>query len=94
MPLDADVAAALTAFNANADYDSATDASKAMAFAAACRKLIGLRAQLGRKADEQISFDTASLYKMLEDAQEFASQLASSSPSGGYQYANFSSYRE
>lgn len=90
------IAEANEAFVTNADYDTAPDSTKALAFSAACRKFIGLRMQIGShggRGSESVQYDTASLQQMLKKAEAYASQISVAAASGVTEYFDASCYR-
>lgn len=88
MPSTSDVTnlqAAKSAYYANADYRVDGSSSKAFAFAAACRRLIGLlpkSGQHGGTGGEAYSFDLMTLQKEAKTAEDWAAKSAATSVAG------------
>lgn len=96
MALDAEIAAARTAYLDNADYEEDASVTKAKAFITACRKLLAVpitrTANAGRDGNE-LELNPELLARMLDEARRWlAAELSASS--GAVIHADFTDFRQ
>lgn len=85
------LAAAKTAYLANADYADFTDTTKAKAFVSACRALMLLLPSKSMEFQRSAEFSLSNLKTELEKAEAF---IVAKDPGGSVTYADTRDFRE
>lgn len=96
MALDADIAAARTAYLENADYEEADSVTKAKAFITACVKLLAVpitrTANAGRDGNE-LEMNPELIATMRDDARRWLAAALQSTSNPAVIHADFTDFR-
>lgn len=97
MALDAEIAAARTAYLANADFEETASVTKAKTFITACRKLLAVpitrTANAGRDGNE-LELNPELLAKMLDEARRWLAAEIAATTGTSVIHADFTNFRQ
>jgi hypothetical protein len=97
MSLDADIAAARTAYFDNADYEEEESIDKCKSFVTACRKLLGLpitRSANGARDGTEIELNPELIAKQQDDARRWLSAAIAATNNAGVIGVDFTDFRQ